>query len=84
MLLLAGAVEASSYDRPVSVVRIGQGAMSMSRVSLKVGNHGSPCPANPAWFAYKGADTGLGKVWTAAAMDAYSTGRALHIQGNGL
>lgn len=70
---------ASSFEGIIQQVQINPGA-SPVRVSIFVASHGSPC-AMGNWFAYEDGDTGIGKIWTAAVLSAYATGKTVSIVG---
>lgn len=72
---------ASTFEGTIEKIVFSAGQTPV-RVSIFVASHTSPCDAN--YYAYENADTGLGKLWTSAALAAYATKKTVTIVGSGV
>jgi hypothetical protein len=81
LLGVVGQSNASTFEGVIEKIQISAGASTV-RVSIYVALHGSPC-VHPNWFAFENADSGIGKVWTAALLAAHAAGKTVLITGTG-
>jgi hypothetical protein len=80
----SGTVFATNYSGPVVDVRMpaSPNTPGNTRVSVLT-NVTTGCAGANNWFAYKFADAGVGKTWTAALLAALASGRSVFIGGTG-
>ena len=76
-MLMVAPVMASTYTGTVQTLRFSSGATA-ARVSVS-STQVTSCGAG--WYAFENADSGLGKVWTAALMVAKAQGKTIVITG---
>jgi hypothetical protein len=82
-LLTAGPVLASTFTGTVDRLRFTPGATS-ARVSVLTAGP-TDCPTSGGRdYAFEGADSGLGQLWTNALSQAFLQGRTVVIHGNGI
>ncbi len=79
----APAAHASEYTGPVISVLLGNAGSTDPRVSIQVPARTVPCGSSLTWYAYEGGDVAIGKIWTAALLTAYATGKPVRIVGTG-
>ncbi|MFC1644919.1 hypothetical protein ACFL08_02745 [Patescibacteria group bacterium] len=81
-LLMTGTAVASNYEGTVDTMKM-QDINGVTRNSIFLGGVYTPC-ATGDWFAYDDADTGIGKIWTAALLLAYEQEKTVFIEGSGV
>lgn len=79
-MLMAEPVMATTYTGSVQTLRFNAGT-SAARVSIYVGQ---PTACGAWWYAFENADSGKGKLWTAALLAAKAQGKTVSISGTGV
>ncbi|MFC1645539.1 hypothetical protein ACFL08_05995 [Patescibacteria group bacterium] len=81
-LLMTGTAMATDYEGTIPTMKL-QDIGGVTRNSVFLGSTYSIC-ATSDWFSYDDADSGIGKLWTAALLLAYSQGKTVLIEPNGV
>ena len=83
VLVTTAPVEASDFSGNIQTLRFSTGTTA-ARVSIEVGNHGSPCLAvHQQWYSFENADKGLGVLWSSALTTALGNKQNVTIFGSG-
>lgn len=80
---LASGACASTYTGQITFLQFGPVDSVKARVSIQVAARTVPCGTATTYFSYEGADTGIGKIWTAVLIAAQQSGKTVHIAGTG-
>lgn len=72
---------ASSLTGTVQTIRANTGATNAARISIWMEGD-TDCPTN-GWYAFDGADTGIGRIWTDLVLEAVQSGKQIAITGTG-
>ena len=78
-MLIAAPVMASTYTGTVQTLRFSTGT-SAARVSVS-STQATSC--GQQWYGIENADSGVGKIWTAALLAAKGQGKTIVITGTG-